>query len=102
MVITRTHTVIPNLGPVGVGLEVSGAYLEEAAELEQLGFTSLWLPGSQITELDRLADLVHATTAVPVGSAVVSVDVYQPPQVARFHARLQPSPGRCCVTIAGA
>ena len=54
-------------GPVGVALEVSPAYLDEAAELERLGYDTIWLPGGQIDELSRLADLAAATTT-PSGS----------------------------------
>jgi hypothetical protein len=51
------------LGPVGVALTVSGTYLDEAAELERMGSSAVWLPGGQIDTLDRLADLAAATTA---------------------------------------
>jgi hypothetical protein len=33
------------LGPVGVALNVSASYLGEAAELEELGYSAIWLPG---------------------------------------------------------
>ncbi len=44
-----------DLGPVGVALTVSGSYLDQAAELEQLGYSALWLPGGQIDDLNRYA-----------------------------------------------
>ena len=55
-----------DLGPAGVALTVSNAYLGQAAELERLGYSALWLPGGQIDDLNRLAEIIGATTAVPV------------------------------------
>jgi hypothetical protein len=56
-----------SLGPVGIALNVSAddSYLKEAAELEELGYSTLWLPGGQIDTLDRIAAIVRATTPVP-------------------------------------
>jgi hypothetical protein len=45
-------------------LTVSDTYLDEAAELERLGYPAIWLPGGQIGSLGRLVDLIGATTAV--------------------------------------
>ena len=73
-----------SLGPVGIALNVSadGRYLTEAAELEDLGYATLWLPGGQIDTLDRIGAIVRATTSVPVASAIIPVDVYGPAEVA--------------------
>ena len=57
-----------SLGPVGVALNVSESYLgEAAAELERLGYSALWLPGGQIDNLDRLAEVVRATKTARAG-----------------------------------
>jgi hypothetical protein len=40
-----------DLGPVGMALNVSPAYLGEAAETERLGYSAIWLPGGQIDHL---------------------------------------------------
>jgi probable F420-dependent oxidoreductase len=77
------------LGTVGVALTVSDTYLEEAAEAERLGFSAVWLPGGQVDTLDRLAELAGATTAVPVGASIISLDVYSPAQVAGLYAQLE-------------
>ena len=58
-----------DLGPVGMALTVSDTYLQQAAELERLGYSALWLPGGQIDDLNRLTEIIGATTAVPVASA---------------------------------
>jgi hypothetical protein len=49
-----------SLGPVGMALNVSAddTYLREAAEVEELGYSAIWLPGGQIDSLDR-PDGVH-------------------------------------------
>jgi alkanesulfonate monooxygenase SsuD/methylene tetrahydromethanopterin reductase-like flavin-dependent oxidoreductase (luciferase family) len=79
------------LGPVGMALNVSDTYLAEAAEAERLGYSAVWLPGGQIDNLGRLADMVRATTAVPVASSIISLDVYSPEAVTGLCARLEAS-----------
>ena len=77
-----------SLGPIGIALNVSAddTYLKEAAELEELGYSTLWLPGGQIDTLDRIAAIVRATTSVPVASVIIPVDVYGPAEVSQLHA----------------
>ena len=90
------------LGPFGVALNVSDTYLDEAAELEQLGYSALWLPGGQIDNLDRLADLLGATTAAAIGSAIISLDVYPPQLVTGLYTRVEATtPGRLVVGLGG-
>src|SRR5579859_1024164 len=84
----RTAAEKLSLGRFGVALNVSDTYLDEAAELEQLGYSAVWLPGGQIDSLGRLTDLIGATTAVAVGSAIISLDVYPAEQVAALGTRL--------------
>jgi probable F420-dependent oxidoreductase len=79
------------LGSVGVVLNVSDTYLAEAAEAERLGYSAIWLPGGQIDNLGRLADMVRATTAVPVASSIISLDVYSPEAVTGLCAQLEAS-----------
>ena len=86
-----------SLGPVGIALNVSadGRYLTEAAELEDLGIATLWLPGGQIDTLDRIGAIVRATTSVPVASAIPGGSSTGPAEVADRYAGLQASaPGR--------
>lgn len=93
-----------NVGPVGVALNLSpdDAYLDEAVELEQLGYSGIWLPGGQIDSLDRIAALVGATTAIPVGSAIISPDVYDAAAVTALYADLQETaPDRFIVGLGG-
>lgn len=93
-----------DLGPVGVALNVSvdDTYLGEAAELEQLGYSAIWLPGGQIDRLDRIAAIVRATTTIPVASAIISPDVYEAGAVTALYAGLQASaPDRFIVGLGG-
>jgi len=90
------------LGPFGVALNVSDTYLDEAAELERLGYSGIWLPGGQIDGLGRLADLIEATTEVAVGSAIISLDVYPPEAVTGLCAQLEATaPGRLVAGLGG-
>ncbi|ASR34430.1 LLM class F420-dependent oxidoreductase [Prauserella marina] len=85
------------LGPVGVALNVSAdnAHLAEAAELEALGYSAVWLPGGDIDSLGRVGDLLAATTSVRVGTAVIPPDVYDADAVVTAYARFERDhPGR--------
>ena len=84
-----------DLGPVGMALNVSPAYLGEAAEAERLGYSAIWLPGGQIDHLGLLAEVMRATRAVPVASAIVSLDVYPPGSVTDLYADVQASAPAC-------
>jgi probable F420-dependent oxidoreductase len=85
-----------------MALNVSDTYLDQAAELERLGYATIWLPGGQIDDLSRIAEIIHATVAVPVASSIIPLDVYRPGAVAELYAQLQASaPGRFVVGLGG-
>ncbi len=93
-----------DLGPIGISLNVTadGRHLDEAAELERLGYSTIWLPGGQIDSLDRIAEIVHATTTIKVAPGIIPPDVYGPDAVAALYADLQASaPGRFVVGLGG-
>lgn len=93
-----------SLGPIGIALNVSAddTYLKEAEELEELGYSTIWLPGGQIDSLGRIASIVRATRAVPVAPGIIPVDVYEPAAVRQLYAELQASaPGRFLVGLGG-
>ena len=93
-----------DLGPIGVALNVSAddRYLGEAAELEELGYSAIWLPGGQIDVLDRITQIARATKTIPVASAIISLDVYEPGAVIQLYAQLQASaPDRFIVGLGG-
>jgi probable F420-dependent oxidoreductase len=92
------------LGPVGMAVQVTadGRHLEEAAALEGLGYSAIWLRGGQIDKLSRITEVVGATKAVPVVPGIISVDVYAPGEVARLYAELQVrAPGRFIAGLGG-
>jgi len=92
----------PGLGSFGMALNVSDTYLDEAAELERLGYSAIWLPGGQIGNLERLVDLAGATSAVAVGSAIISLDVHPPESVTGLYTRLEATaPGRLVAGLGG-
>jgi probable F420-dependent oxidoreductase len=91
-----------DVGRIGIALNVTAdeTYLHEAAEAERLGYSTIWLPGGQIDNLDRIAKIVRATMAIPVASAIISADVYAPDAVLKLYADLQATaPGRFVVGL---
>jgi probable F420-dependent oxidoreductase len=93
-----------DLGPVGMTLQVSadGGHLDEAAALEELGYSAIWLRGGQIDSLSRIAEVVGATTAVPVVPGIIPVDVYPPGDVIQLYADLEArAPGRFVAGLGG-
>ena len=50
-----------DLGPIGITVQISGdgRHLGEAAALEGLGYSALWLSGGQIDSLSRIAEVVN-------------------------------------------
>jgi probable F420-dependent oxidoreductase len=82
------------------GLTVDPEGFGSAAELERLGFTTLWIVGGQLDRLERLDDLIHATERAVVGSAIIPPEVYDAASVtALFHRAEAVAPGRLLVGI---
>jgi probable F420-dependent oxidoreductase len=69
---------------------------EVAAELEELGYTALWIPeglGGPI--FDACDEVLGATARVPVGTGIVNIWNHTPDECAAAHARLAGAhPGR--------
>jgi probable F420-dependent oxidoreductase len=85
--------VAMQLGRFGLTVDPEG--FGSAGELEQLGFTTLWIVGGQLDRLERLADLIGATERAVVGSAIIPPDVYDAASVtALFHRVEAVAPGR--------
>ena len=96
--------ITSDLGPVGVSLTIDpgGAHLDAAAEIEQLGYSTVWIPGGQLDRLDRITELVRATRRIAVAPGIIPVDVYPATAVARLHAELaEEAPGRFVVGLGG-
>jgi len=90
--------VAMHLGRFGLTVDPEG--FGSAGELEQLGFTTLWIVGGQLDRLDRLVDLIGATERAVVGSAIIPPDVYDAASVtALFHMVEAVAPGRLLVGL---
>lgn len=90
-----------SLGPVGVwsaGLRYGdpSSAREAAAELEELGYGTLWVPGGIGGDLlSDVAGLLDATTRVVVATGILNLWMHPAAEVAAGHARLGRShPGR--------
>lgn len=93
-----------DLGPIGVSLNITpdDTHLDEANELERHGYGTVWVPGGQLDRLDRIAQLIQATTVIQVGSGIIPPDRYQSDEVASLYAELQAStPDRLVVGLGG-
>jgi probable F420-dependent oxidoreductase len=92
------------LGPVGAVLSpTADNLLDGAVELEELGFSTIWLTGGALAGLEQIAEVVRATRTVRVASGIISVDRFGPDVVAALYAELQGAyPGRFVVGLGGA
>ncbi|WP_395106875.1 TIGR03620 family F420-dependent LLM class oxidoreductase [Actinomadura sp. SCN-SB] len=94
-----------DVGPIGVTLDVrsDGGHLDDAAMLESLGYSTLWILGGQLATLDPLRDVIRVTTTVPVGSAIIPARVYAPEDVVALRRDLETTdPGRLVTGLGGA
>jgi probable F420-dependent oxidoreductase len=93
------------LGRTGaaLGADPRNAFVDAAVELEQLGYTTIWLTGGPLDNLGQIADVVRATERARVASGILSVDRFPPEDVAALYAELEAShPGRFVVGLGGA
>jgi probable F420-dependent oxidoreductase len=74
-----------------------------ATELEELGYSTLWIAGSLDNNLAQIADVVRATSRIGVASGILSVDRVPAAEVTATYAALeQTHPGRFVVGLGGA
>lgn len=100
-----TQHALDKIGPIGVTLDVraDGGHLDDAALLEDLGYSTLWIAGGQLATLDPLRDVVRATRTVPVGSAIIPAQVYPPQDVVALRRDVEATdPGRLITGLGGA
>lgn len=93
--------------PGGTGIVLIGDEWERlvgaAAELDELGYSSLWLPGAFVPGLDGIAEVLDTTRSALVSTAVLAVDQYPAQDVAALCARLhREHPGRFTAGLGGA
>jgi probable F420-dependent oxidoreductase len=87
--------VAVELGRFGVWHPAQRWTPEVAAEVEQLGYGTLWIGGSPAAHLRDAEVLLEATNSVVVGTSVVNMWRADPAEVAESYHRLEAShPGR--------
>lgn len=92
------------LGRVGAVLNpASDGVVDAAVELEELGYSTVWLSGGPLEGLGRIADVVRATRKIRVATGIISVDRFTPEAVAALYAEMEAThPGRFVVGLGGA
>jgi probable F420-dependent oxidoreductase len=92
------------LGAYGAVLNPAAAGLPDAAaELEELGFSTLWITGGPLTSLDQVAAVVRATKHVRVATSIIPVIRFPAADVAALYTELAAAhPGRLVVGLGGA
>jgi probable F420-dependent oxidoreductase len=90
-----TSKLAGQLGTFGVWRPTAQVSPELAAQLEQLGYGTIWLGGSPSADLQTVDRLLAATTTLTVGTSIVNVWQSDPATVARSYARIEAGfPGR--------
>jgi probable F420-dependent oxidoreductase len=94
-----------DLGRVGVSVTLGEgrAFLDGMAELEGLGYSTIWLTGGLLKHLGQIRVVVDATRDVKVASGIISVDRFDAASVAATYAEIQAAhPDRFVVGLGGA
>ena len=87
-----------SLGPFGISVDPGD--FASAADVERLGFGTLWILGGHFDRLERLLDLIRATERAMVGSAIITPEVYTAESVTYFYHRVEAiAPGRFLVGL---
>jgi probable F420-dependent oxidoreductase len=66
----------------------AGEAAEAAAELEELGFTALWIPDVGGPVLDSVGQLLSATNQVVIATGILNLWMHEPADVAEAYAAL--------------
>ena len=93
-----------DLGPLGAVLSpAQTGYVDDAVELERLGYSTIWLTGGPMSSLSQVADAVRATSTATIATGIIPVDTYKSADVADLYATLEAEhPGRFVVGLGGA
>ncbi|MFQ6324580.1 LLM class F420-dependent oxidoreductase [Nocardia sp. CWNU-33] len=86
---------IEQLGRFGVWRDYTGFAPEQARELEELGYGTLWLGSSPPAELSEVETLLDATESITVATSIVNIWSAPAKQVAESFHRIEARfPGR--------
>ncbi|MGK2901883.1 MAG: LLM class F420-dependent oxidoreductase [Mycobacterium sp.] len=72
----------------------AGKAAEAAAELEQLGYTALWIPDVGGPVIEAVQNLLTATKSITIATGILNLWMHDPADVAAAHARLSAAHGR--------
>ncbi|HEY3718181.1 MAG TPA: TIGR03620 family F420-dependent LLM class oxidoreductase [Jatrophihabitantaceae bacterium] len=87
---------------IAIDIHADGSHRDTAAELERLGYHTLWVPGGQLDRLDRVSELLAATDSIQVATGIVALGVHAPAEVAAIYAELtERYPGRFVLGVGG-
>jgi probable F420-dependent oxidoreductase len=77
--------------------------VDQAVQLEGLGYSTVWVPGGPMQSLDQIAQVVRATGAVRVATGIIPVSRFPADDVIALYRDLEAShPGRLVVGLGGA
>jgi len=88
---------------IGPGEGGEGELLDAIAELDEMGYDTIWLSGGPVASLDQVAAAVRATKRARVATGILSVDRFPADDIAALYAELEAEhPGRFVVGLGGA
>jgi probable F420-dependent oxidoreductase len=92
------------LGPVGAALSPGqGGFVDAAVELEDMGYSTIWITGGPLDDLGQVVAVVRGTQRVRVATGIVSVDRFGSDAVSALYSDLEAThPGRFVVGLGGA
>jgi probable F420-dependent oxidoreductase len=94
--------VRPATTGIAIDIHSDGSHRDTAAELERLGYHTLWIPGGQLDRLDRVSELLATTDSIQVATGIVPLGVHPPAEIAATYARLtERYPGRFVLGLGG-
>lgn len=96
------------LGAIGIAgskanLDNPSAVADEAREVEELGYSTLWIPGGQADILPALDRAVRATTSIRIASGIIGVERVPAADLAALYAGVhRDQPDRLVLGLGGA
>lgn len=94
-----------DLGPIGVVVRPGqgNAFVDAAVKVEELGYSTIWVPGGPLDNLGQVAEVVRATKQVRVATGIIPVVRFGADEVTALYTDLEAThPGRFVVGLGGA